>query len=230
MEWTPTKHQNLTSASDNAVSVQKQREQRRARLACEKKEQRQRRLQLWAKASTSPWSAKTSWAKSSRAEETKQEAQKGLKAQRQRGASRCQCTCQTTEQRARRLLDQSEGNAPVACVCKRKWTFVFVVVSCQALLAARHCHVLLWSDMWQARLRSFYSSWLEYVCVWEFEFGAHPKLNLFFNLSTWLDCSLITTHYTRRHKNEKQQQRHNQQEKYLHNQQLLRFLGLYGKI
>ena len=46
---------------------------------------------------------------SSRAEETNQEAKKRLKAQRQRGASRSQC--QTAEQTARRLLDQSQGNA-----------------------------------------------------------------------------------------------------------------------
>ena len=37
-----------------------------------------------------------------------QEAQKRLKAQRQRDASRRQC--QTAEQRARRLLDQCQGN------------------------------------------------------------------------------------------------------------------------
>ena len=37
------------------------------------------------KASTRPWSVKTSWAKSSQAEETNQEAQKGTKAQRQWG-------------------------------------------------------------------------------------------------------------------------------------------------
>ena len=48
-------------------------------------------------------------AKSSRADETNQEAQKRLKAQRQWGASRRQC--QRAEQTARRLLDQSEGNA-----------------------------------------------------------------------------------------------------------------------
>ena len=61
-----------------------------------------------AKASTSPWSAKpTSWANSLQAEEASQEAQKRLKAQRWWGASRRQC--QTTEQTARRLLNQSEG-------------------------------------------------------------------------------------------------------------------------
>ena len=46
--------------------------------------------------------------KSSRAEETNQEAQKRLKAQRQWGTRR---QCQRAEQTARRLLDQSEGNA-----------------------------------------------------------------------------------------------------------------------
>ena len=82
--------------------LQNQREQRRTRLACEKKEQRPRRLQL-----SEGFNLKTSWTKSSRAEETSQEAQKRLKAHLQRGASRRQY--QTSEQTARSLLDVSEG-------------------------------------------------------------------------------------------------------------------------
>ena len=106
MEWT-RKHQNLTSASVNFVSRSSvSKEEQDVPVS---KEQRQRRLQLWVKASALPWSPKTSWEKSSRAEETSQGSQKRLKAQRQRGASRRQC--QTAEQTARRLLDQSEGNA-----------------------------------------------------------------------------------------------------------------------
>ena len=60
--------------------VQKEREQRRTTLACEKERARPAKATR-EKALTSPWSAKT-WAKSSRAEEICQEAQKGLNAQK----------------------------------------------------------------------------------------------------------------------------------------------------
>ena len=70
---------------------------------------RQNRLQKQKKTNNSAVKRKNVGAKSSRTDETNQEAQKRLKAQRQWGASRRQC--QRAEQTARRLLDQSEGNA-----------------------------------------------------------------------------------------------------------------------
>ena len=83
------------------VRLQKQREQSRARLACETKEQLERRLHFRREARKG--------GEQSRRAETSQEAQKRLKAEWQRDVSRRQY--QTVEQRARRLLDQSEGNA-----------------------------------------------------------------------------------------------------------------------
>ena len=80
----------ITRESANSISEAAWTEPRE-RIACQTKEQRQRRLQLRCDRS-----AKASWAKS--AEETSQEPQKWLKAERQRDASRCQC--QTAEQRA----------------------------------------------------------------------------------------------------------------------------------
>ena len=94
-EWT-RKHRNLTWANRSKTCLWEGRLATPAKAAIG-----------WAKAL--PWSPKTSWEKSSRAEETSQEAQKRLKSQRQRGASRRHS--QKAEQTARRLLDQSEGNA-----------------------------------------------------------------------------------------------------------------------
>ena len=83
------------------LRFQKRREQSRARLACQTKEEHERRLQLrrevHKRCEQSRWAKKRS-----------QEAQKRLKAKRQRYSSRLQC--QTAEQRARRLV-QSESNA-----------------------------------------------------------------------------------------------------------------------
>ena len=103
----------LTSASANSVF--------RNRLACETKEQRQRRLQLRREARRE----QSRWA----AEERSQETQKRLKAERQRDASRHQC--QTAEQRAHRLLDNqcsASWNEPIATTtqpatrrCVQKW-------------------------------------------------------------------------------------------------------------
>ena len=81
------------------LRLQKQREQRRARLALETKEQRERRLQL-------QHTARKRREQSRLAEQTSEEAQKRLKAERQQGASRLQC--QTAEQTACTLLDQSK--------------------------------------------------------------------------------------------------------------------------
>ena len=86
------------------LRLQKQHEQRGARLASETKEQRERRLQLQR-------TARKRREQSRLAEQTSEEAQKRLKAERQRDASRLQC--QTAEQTARRQLDQSEAGVPV---------------------------------------------------------------------------------------------------------------------
>ena len=94
-EWNEQENTRISRMHATTPSL-KQREQRRTRLACEKKEQRTLRLAR-EKVSASPWSTKTSWAKSLRAEETSQESQKRLKAQRQWGASRRQC--QTDKQK-----------------------------------------------------------------------------------------------------------------------------------
>ena len=76
MEWT-SKHQNFKSANDKAVfrsSVNKEQ-----RLACEKKEQRQRRLQLRREARKRREQTRR------RLKKKKQEPQKRLEAQRKRG-------------------------------------------------------------------------------------------------------------------------------------------------
>ena len=73
-----------------------------SKVACETKEEHQRRLQLHRE-------ARKGREQNRRAEERSQEAQKRLKAQRQGGASRYQC--QTAEQSARRLPDNSKLNA-----------------------------------------------------------------------------------------------------------------------
>ena len=82
-----------------------QLEQRPTRLAFEAKEQHQWRLQLRCR------EERKGREESLQAEEKSQETQKRLRAQRQRDmGSRHQC-CQTAEQRDRRLLDESAGNA-----------------------------------------------------------------------------------------------------------------------
>ena len=88
---------------ERKLRLQRQREQRRARLARETKEQRQRRLQL-RREETDVVSKVVGLKKQAR----KHRSDSG-KAERQGDGSIRQC--QTAEQRARRLLDQSEGNA-----------------------------------------------------------------------------------------------------------------------
>ena len=101
MEWT-RKHQNLTSASDNAI-FRSSAEQGRTILACEKKSN----ASEGCKSEGFNFAVKRENVARKVAKETSQEAQKRLKAQRQWGVSRRQC--QAAEQTARRLLDQSEG-------------------------------------------------------------------------------------------------------------------------
>ena len=88
-EKTPESHE-----CKRKVRLQKQVEQNRAKLACETKEQLQREARKGGE--------------QSRRAETSQEVQKRLIGERQRDASRRQY--ETVEQRARRLLDESEGN------------------------------------------------------------------------------------------------------------------------
>ena len=78
-EKTPESHE-----CKRQLRLQKQHEQRRARLASETKEQRERRLQLQR-------TARKRREQSRLAEQTSEEAQKRLNAERKRGSSRLQC-------------------------------------------------------------------------------------------------------------------------------------------
>ena len=82
------------------LRLQKRREQRRGRLACETTGKREQRLQFRHE-------AKGRRKRSCRAEENSLVAQKRLETERLRGASRREC--QKAEQTTRRLLDQSEA-------------------------------------------------------------------------------------------------------------------------
>ena len=104
MEWT-SKHQNFKSANDKAVfrsSVNKEQ-----RLACEKKEQRQRRLQE-RRLQLRREARKRREQSRRRLKKKKQEPQKRLKAQRKRGPAHVSFK---QPNKGRRLLDQSDGNA-----------------------------------------------------------------------------------------------------------------------